>query len=284
MTMAEIFISYAREDRQFVDSLAEALASASHDVWFDRDLGPGLFRDQITARLMAAEVVIVVWSRRSQASRYVLDESERAASRGALLPLRIDKSDIPLGFGPIQTFDFSEWSGLPDDPKFKTLLDQIARLANPSGGPQTRPAVRFAARALLLAAAASLICAPALVYLHVAARASTAPPSLADFAEALALSLACLAPVMLWCGFQVSRFGLSRTKPILRRAARIYGLSAILSLVIIVAAVAAGATSNLPAAAAVAQLAFVGLLATLISGSVVVLLSATGHLIGRMRA
>ena len=140
------------------------------------------------------------------------------------------------------------------------------------------------ARALLLAAAASLICAPALVYLHVATRASTARPSLADFAEALALSLACLAPVMLWCGFQVSRFGLSRTKPILRRAARIYGLSAILSLVIIVAAVAAGATSNLPAAAAVAQLAFVGLLATLIFGSVVVLLSATGHLIGRMRA
>ena len=113
--MAKIFVSYASEDRDFVHGLAAALTAAGHAVWFDRDLMAGLFREQITAQLAAADAVIVVWSARSKASRYVLDESERAVSRRVLLPVRIDASELPLGFGGVQTFDLSRWPGHPDD-------------------------------------------------------------------------------------------------------------------------------------------------------------------------
>jgi hypothetical protein len=287
--MAKIFVSYASEDRDFVRGLAAALAAAGHAVWFDRDLKAGSFREQITAELTAADAVIVVWSARSKGSRYVLDESERAVSRGVLLPVRIDTSELPLGFGGMQTFDLSRWSGHPDDAQFKIVLDQIEQIASTKGVATARPPVRFVGRSLVIAAAMAVVCAPALVVLNAAKRGAPgagigiAGVWIADLAEALALSFICAAPVMLWCGFQVSRFGLSRTSPILRRAARIYAVSAIAALVIIVSAVAAGATTGLSQTAALAQLGFVALLATLVIAAAGAVVLAGSHMLRRLR-
>src|SRR5262245_17122205 len=133
--MAFVFISYAKEDRSFVDMLAGALSLAGHDVWFDRDLDLGSFRDQIILKLMQADVAIVVWTARSKESRYVIDEAERAVSKGVLLPVRLDGSELPLGFGGLQTFDLSYWSGRPDDTIFKVVLDQIEKLLNSPSPP-----------------------------------------------------------------------------------------------------------------------------------------------------
>ena len=131
--MAKLFISYASDDRNFVDGLAAALGLAGHDVWFDRDLNAGSFRDQIVAQLMQADGAIVVWSARSKQSRYVIDEAERAVARGVSLPVRIDDTALPLGFGGLQTFNLSSWSGQADDPKFMVILDQIDKiLKNPT--------------------------------------------------------------------------------------------------------------------------------------------------------
>jgi hypothetical protein len=287
--MAKIFVSYASEDRAFVSGLAAALSAAGHAVWFDRDLKAGSFREQITAELTAADAVIVVWSARSQLSRYVLDEAERAASRGVLLPVRIDASELPLGFGGVQTFDLSRWSGVPDDERFKVVLDQIEHIAGAANGAakgaSARPPVRFVARSLLIAAGVAVVCAPALVFLNAAKRVgSAAGMGIVDLAEALALSFICAAAVMLWCGFQVSRFGRSRTSPVLRRALRIYALSAIAALVIIVSAVAAGATAGLSGPAALAQLGFVALLAILVIAAAAAAVMAGSHLVRRLRA
>jgi hypothetical protein len=288
--MAKIFVSYASEDRAFVSGLAAALSAAGHAVWFDRDLKAGSFREQISAELAAADAVIVVWSARSKASRYVLDEAERAAVRGVLLPVRIDASELPLGFGGVQTFDLSRWSGVPDDERFKVVLDQIEHIAGAAkgatrGAASARPPVRFVARSLVIAAAVSVVWAPALVLLNAAKRgAPAAGMGIVDLVEALALCFICVAPVMLWCGFQVSRFGLSRTSPVLRRAARIYALAAIAALVIIVSAVAAGATAGLSGPAALAQLAFVALLATLVIGAASAVVLASSHILRRLRA
>jgi hypothetical protein len=288
--MAKIFVSYASEDRAFVSGLATALSAAGHAVWFDRDLKAGSFREQITAELAAADAVIVVWSARSQMSRYVLDEAERAASRGVLLPVRIDASELPLGFGGVQTVDLSRWSGLPDDERFKVVFDQIEHIAGAAKSASARPPVRFVGRSLLIAAAVAVVCAPALVFLNAAKRGGPAASTgiagmgIVDLVEALALSFICAAPVMLWCGFQVRRFGLSRTSPVLRRALRIYALSAIAALVIIVSAVAAGATAGLAAPAALAQLGFVALLAILVIAAAAAAIMAGSYLVRRLRA
>ena len=282
--MAKLFVSYASDDRNFVDRLATALDLAGHEVWFDRDLNAGSFRDQILAQLMQAEVAIVVWSACSKQSRYVIDESERALARGVLLPIRIDDTDLPLGFGGFQTFNLSSWSGRADDQKFTLILDQIEKiLKNPATLP-ARPEVPFIARSLVLAVLLAAICAAALVWLY--AVKSSELDSTADLhslLQAFALASVCTAPVMLWCGFEVHHFGLSHSALILRRALGIYAISAVLALAFVALAVVRGETAGLTPAAALGQIFFVALLATLTLGALIAVLKALGYLIHKLR-
>jgi len=91
--VARVFISYAREDKPVVEPLAEGLRHAGHEVWWDVDLEAGdAFRGKIESQIAGADVVLVVWSQRANASRYVIDEADRAADLGVLLPLRLDTS------------------------------------------------------------------------------------------------------------------------------------------------------------------------------------------------
>jgi TIR domain len=273
--MASIFISCAKEDRGFVDRLASALTTAGHDVWFDRDLNVGPFRNQIIAKLVAADVVITVWSARSKESRYVLDESERAVSRGSLLPVRIDESALPLGFGEFQTFNLSTWSGASDHPSFTTLNNQVKRICADPHFPKARQAVKFVVKSLLLALLIALVCAPILVLLNSVTRAiPLASLEVASLIEAVFLSFICAAIVMLWSGYQAMRVGLSHWRVVSLRACRIYGLSTILGLIVLLVAVAAGVTRELPVTQALAQIGFVAVLISLTLGATISIVQA----------
>ena len=58
--MADIFISYARDDRDQMELLANALASSGYSVWWDRNISGGAeFSQKIEAELMSAAIVIV---------------------------------------------------------------------------------------------------------------------------------------------------------------------------------------------------------------------------------
>jgi len=283
--MARLFISYAREDRGFVDTLATALAGARHDVWYDRDLQPGSFRAQIDTRLAESDAVIVVWSARSALSRYVHDEAERGVQRGVLLPVRIDRTALPLGFGGIETLDLSHWSGRPDTPAFESVLRQIDHISKTPASVQARPTVTFVARSMALAVILAGLCAPVLVVFNNIKRdLPTNSITTSDIAEAFALGLFCCTPVMLWCGYQVRRFGLSHLRPVLRRAASIYGISALLALSIVAVAVAAGVTTDMPPTRALAQLGFVGMVATLAIGAAIAVLRASIHFVRKLAA
>ena len=50
--MADVFISYAREDRPFAARLAHALEAGGRTVWWDREILPG----KDFAELIAAEL------------------------------------------------------------------------------------------------------------------------------------------------------------------------------------------------------------------------------------
>ena len=88
---------------------------------------------------------------------------------------------------------------------------------------------------------------------------------------------------MLWCGFEVGRFGLSHAAPILRRAIGIYAIAAVVSLALVAAAVVGGVTTGRTPAAALGQIFFVALPATLTVGVVITLLKATAYLIKKLR-
>ena len=78
--MADVFISYAREDRPFAARLAHALEAGGRTVWWDREILPGKdFAELIAAELAQAKAVVVIWSPASGKSGWVRDEAHEGA-------------------------------------------------------------------------------------------------------------------------------------------------------------------------------------------------------------
>ena len=84
--MALVFLSYAREDRDRAAQLAEALEDMAHEVWWDRQIHGGpLFAEEIDRALRESHAVVVLWSRASLASNWVLDEAALVSAIAASL-------------------------------------------------------------------------------------------------------------------------------------------------------------------------------------------------------
>jgi membrane-associated phospholipid phosphatase len=131
--MSDIFISYFHHDRPHAELLARALEAEGLSVWWDRTIPAGRNFDQVIEEaLNAAKVVIVLWSRGSVQSRWVLNEAEEAAARNILVPVFIEqKVRIPLAFRRIQAANLVGWDGSQEAPAFHDL---VATLAQRIGG------------------------------------------------------------------------------------------------------------------------------------------------------
>jgi tetratricopeptide (TPR) repeat protein len=124
--MADIFISYASEDRGRVRPLAEALQERGFNVWWDRSLAAGQdYTAIIEKELKAAKAVIVVWTQSSTASTFVRDEAGRARDEGRLVPVMLDSVQLPLGFGAFQAEDFTRWNGGANAPQMQLLVEVL---------------------------------------------------------------------------------------------------------------------------------------------------------------
>jgi tetratricopeptide (TPR) repeat protein len=128
--MADIFISYASEDRARVRPLAEALQERGFNLWWDRSLAAGQDYTAIIEReLKSAKAVIVVWTQSSALSTFVRDEAGRARDEGRLIPVMLDPVQLPLGFGAFQAEDFTKWNGGANAPQMQLLEEALkARL------------------------------------------------------------------------------------------------------------------------------------------------------------
>lgn len=145
-----VFLSYAREDVELAQALAEALGADGHRVWWDRRLlGGSDFAAAIERELAAARLVLVLWSAASVQSGFVRDESTRAREAGKLLPVRIEDVPLPLGFGSLHTLDLIGWDGDADDDACKALRDEVRRLLAPGSALGLPDARQSAARTSL---------------------------------------------------------------------------------------------------------------------------------------
>jgi len=97
--MADVFVSYASEDRDRVRPLVDVIEGAGFSVWWDPriDLGTSFDRE-IEHELELAECVVVVWSGRSIESDWVRAEAQEGLDRGILVPVLIDDVKPPLAF------------------------------------------------------------------------------------------------------------------------------------------------------------------------------------------
>ena len=140
--MSDIFIGYARRDRETIEKLAAAIEAAGYSVWWDRNIvGGAEFSRDIERELDAARAVVIAWSSDAGASPWVKDEAAVARDQGKLVPIALDQEIPPMGFRQYQAVDFSRWNGKPDHPAIDDLRRAIeARLDGAEPDPPARPA------------------------------------------------------------------------------------------------------------------------------------------------
>lgn len=135
--MADIFVSYAREDREAIRTLAAHLAQGGWSVWWDRHILAGKdFDDVLQCELDKARCVLVAWSSHSIASRWVKAEAGEGLRREILVPIQLDPALPPLGFRNIQTVTFTGLSLAAETPAFDDLIEALtALLGEPTPAP-----------------------------------------------------------------------------------------------------------------------------------------------------
>jgi tetratricopeptide (TPR) repeat protein len=127
--MSDIFISYAREDRDKAELLARAFKQQEWAVWWDKVIPPGRkYADVISEELLSAKAVIVLWSQASVASDWVKDEAQEGANRRILVPVLVEKVNPPYGFRQVQTADLSDWDGSTSHAELQSLVRGIGSL------------------------------------------------------------------------------------------------------------------------------------------------------------
>jgi hypothetical protein len=128
--MANVFLSYAAEDRVRVWAVAEALSRSGWTVWWDRTIPPGSTFDEVIEEALArAQCVVVLWSKASVASHWVKAEAAEGAERQILVPVLLDAVKIPLEFRRLQAADLTAWQGDRGDREFQKFLKSISSVA-----------------------------------------------------------------------------------------------------------------------------------------------------------
>ena len=124
--MSDIFLSYAREDRDKAETLAKAFKSHGWTVWWDRKIPLGQdFTDVIEDEIDVTRCLIVLWSKHSVDSRWVQSEATAAAERAILIPVLLEEVRLPIEFRRIQAANLIDWDGSTSSREFQQLLAAI---------------------------------------------------------------------------------------------------------------------------------------------------------------
>lgn len=190
--MADVFVSYKRQDEAPVQLLVTALQGAGLTVWWDREIAlDAAWELTIERELTAARVVIVAWSPGAVASDNVRAEARRARHAGKLIQVFLEHCDPPLFFGERQGVNLNGWRGNPEDHRFQAALAGVQALLagkTPEQGVGPQPRQR---RLWLMLAPVGVVGAAALGLIATAALTHNtglvgAPPARADPAVSVA--------------------------------------------------------------------------------------------------
>lgn len=128
--MADVFISYKREERALVERIAEQLKSLDISVWFDSRLPSGeSFDEEINREIHAAKCVLVCWSPGAVQSQWVRAEAAIGRERDVLATVMLAPTRLYPPFNLIHTIDLSTWDGRDTDPAWLGVIARIGTLA-----------------------------------------------------------------------------------------------------------------------------------------------------------
>lgn len=146
--MAEVFLSYAREDRARAEQVARGLAAAGVEVFWDNEIPPGqTWADYIESKLTQCRALIVLWSEHSTKSQWVREEARLGRDKGVLIPAMIDASQAPFGFGEVQAANLSSWNGEAEHADWRRFVEAVRAASNRQPAPQPQPAMSAPPRA-----------------------------------------------------------------------------------------------------------------------------------------
>jgi TolB-like protein len=132
----DIFLSYTREDVAVAQAYRDALLREGFEVWWDATLHSGEDYDEVTeAALRGAKAVVVLWSPRSVASRWVRAEATIAFRNKTLVPAMTEPCERPVMFELTQTADLSRWTGQTSDPAWCAFLADVRRFVEAGAAP-----------------------------------------------------------------------------------------------------------------------------------------------------
>ena len=150
---SSVFFSYSRDDRARALPIIRQIEAAGFPTWWDGLLEGGeRYLSATEAALDRARAVVVLWTGTSAKSHWVHDEATRGRDRGILVPLSLDNTEPPLGFGQFQVIDMSRARIAASDPAVQRLIKVIAALHDRSiavSPPSAAPATAINRRALI---------------------------------------------------------------------------------------------------------------------------------------
>jgi len=139
---AEVFVSYARTDRERVMELVERMRSAGIGVWVDEGgiHGASLWGQEIVDAIDASKVMILMISDSSITSDNVVKELSIASEdKKPILPVYLHGSEIPKSMryqlAGIQHIEFFEGQ---EDEAFQSMLVSLSRLGVSAGETEAR--------------------------------------------------------------------------------------------------------------------------------------------------
>jgi tetratricopeptide (TPR) repeat protein len=133
MPSEDIFISYAREDRQKVEVIARRLEQNGWEVWWDEYIEAGqIFADEIRRRALESRCIMVLWSTSSISSDWVKLEAAVGFSRNVLVPVLVENVELPSIFASVQASDLTDWDGHPEHESYIKLTRSIKQILDQS--------------------------------------------------------------------------------------------------------------------------------------------------------
>ena len=104
----------------------KGLEQAGLDVFWDNEIPPGTtWADYIEQKLTQCKALIVLWSEHSTKSQWVREEARMGRDKGVLIPVMIDASQPPFGFGEVQAANLATWNGEADNPNWRRFVDAV---------------------------------------------------------------------------------------------------------------------------------------------------------------
>jgi hypothetical protein len=150
--MADIFLSYAKADRNLAQHLAALLETQGRTTWWDTDIAiDQSSRDTINRELESAHKIIVLWSKASIGSPFVLHEAITARDAGKLVQVKtsdIQVSDIARPLRSLPVVDVSDLAAIvrATSARDEKAIEKPARAPRPEvevrAPPPTQPIAR----------------------------------------------------------------------------------------------------------------------------------------------